>query len=157
MTDAGAFDATYNMVPAVTTEQLECAVARALAAAGPFGTPRATDAASLSKDAGGPFGALTGEAAARMAAAIADAFPVETAEQEQLLKGLIWRGIFAFSDVVGDARFGAFGENAQSAFTVDNFTVDKALLAAMASTPMPFGGDVPLDAIFAQAVEHQVQ
>jgi hypothetical protein len=91
---------------------------------------------------------MTGETAARMAAAIAQAFPVDNITSEQLLKGLIWRGIFAFSDVVSDSRFIAFGRNDDA-----QFYVGTSLMDAVAGMPMPFGGDVPVDAIYASACD----
>jgi hypothetical protein len=140
MNDAPSNSPALEMVPIVTTDQLRIAVASALTAAaqgstaGPLGT--------------GPYSALTGEVAARMAAAIAYAFPPESGGGEPLLKGLIWRGIFAFSDVVSDNRFIAFGRSDEN-----TFSVGQSLMAAVAGLPMPFGGDVPVDAIYASACD----
>lgn len=131
----------FDMVPSVTAEQLERAVASAFAAVTLDNAPATANSLGT-----GPYGAMNGEAAARMAAAISHAFPAFGPPDELLLKGLIWRGIFAFSDVVSDARFAAFGHSSPQ-----QFTVGRALLAAVAATPMPFGGDVPVDAIFGAA------
>lgn len=131
---------SLEMVPIVSTDQLRFAVARALAAVSQSSTPAPLGAS--------PYASLTGEAVARMAAAIAHAFPAEHTCGEQLLKGLIWRGVFAFSDVVSDSRFVAFGRS-------DNkqIYVSTPLMNAVASIPMPFGGDVPVDAIYSSVCE----
>ncbi len=127
-----------DMVPTVSADQLYLAVERALAA---------TAAGFITVRPGlGPYGSMTGEVAACMAAAIARAFPLDQPADEPLLKGLIWRGIFAFSDVVGDTRFIAFDRS-----DAQRFEVDRSLMEAVAGIPMPFGGDVPVDAIYASA------
>lgn len=135
---------SIEMVPPVTAAQLHHAVVNALtAAAAAAGLSPGTETLGL-----GPYATMTGETAARMAAAIAHAFRADEAADEDMLKGLIWRGIFAFSDVVNDRRFTAFGNH-----ETGNFHIGTTLLAAVAETPMPFGGDVPLDAIFGRAHE----
>lgn len=142
MSELASISHSLDMVPTVDTDQLRLAVARALAAV-------AREAAPLGA---GPYGSMTGETAARMAAAIAHAFPAEDSKGEQLLKGLIWRGIFAFSDVVTDTRFMAFGGGDEA-----QIRVGTALLDAVARIPMPFGGDVPVDAIYASACDIAVR
>lgn len=132
----------FETVPAVTPAQLHLAVTSAMSAATPAGAIP-TRQASLGI---GPYGAMTEDMAAHMADAIAQAFNARTPVAAETLKGLIWRGIFAFSDVVNDRRFGDFGHNSDGQIHVGD-----ALLAAVATTPMPFGDDVPLDAIFANA------
>lgn len=140
MNDTTSDSSSLEMVPTVTADQLRMAVARALTAAAQ-GSPAAPPGI-------GPYGAMTGEVAARMAAAIAHAFPPESGGSEHLLKGLIWRGIFAFSDVVSDGRFIAFGRSDDK-----QFYVGQSLMTAVAGMPMPFGGDVPVDAIYASACD----
>jgi len=129
-------------VPVVTAAQLRRAVTSALAAATtPVEPSSPADFLGL-----GPYGSMTGERAAHMAGAISQAFSADVPADEQTLKGLIWRGIFAFSDVVGDSRFVGFGRNDGG-----NFYISAALIEAVAATPMPFGGDVPVDIIFSRA------
>lgn len=146
-TENTAADYTFEMVPTVTTQELHLAVVSALAAM-KRNAPTARAALADETLGAGPYGSMTGEAAACMAAAISHVFTPsgETPANEALLKGLIWRGIFAFSDVVSYQRFAAFGQNDDK-----RFYVGTALLTALAETPMPFGGDVPVNEIFASA------
>lgn len=132
----------FETVPAVTPAQLHMAVTSAISAATPAGAIP-TRQASLGI---GPYGAMTEDTAAHMADAIAQAFNAQSPLAAETLKGLIWRGIFAFSDVVNDRRFGDFGHTSNG-----QMQIGEALLQAVATTPMPFGDDVPLDTIFANA------
>lgn len=132
----------FETVPTVTPAQLHMAVTSAISAATPAGAiPTRQSSLGI-----GPYGAITEDMAAHMADAIAQAFNAQTPLAAEVLKGLIWRGIFAFSDVVNDRRFTDFGHNSDG-----QMQIREALLEAVATTPMPFGDDVPLDAIFANA------
>ncbi len=132
----GADEIILDPAPAVTTEQLRLAVTAALVAA-----------AQHSARAGvHPYRTITGETAAWIAAAIAKAFPADTSADQIVLKGLIWRGIFAFGDMVNDDRFTEFSEEASG-----RFSIHTALMTAVAETPMRFGGETPVDTIFIKA------
>jgi hypothetical protein len=134
---------SYAAVIAVSPAHLEAAIGAALAAARktPFGG--ASEYATPEALADGPYGCITSDLLAYLAAAI-EASAVEKAAAE--IKGLVWRGIFAFNDVVCDGRFAKFGTN-----TEQHFYIGRALIEALATTPMSFGGDVPVEAVYRNA------
>jgi hypothetical protein len=131
------------LAPAVPAEQLRLAVLSTLSVR----TPQARATAGF--PCGVDRAALTGESVARMAEGIERVAPAASPAETEVLRGLIWRGIFAFRDLTADARFAGYCQ----ADSADDLKVEQSLIGALAVTPMPFGGAVPLDAIFDRARE----
>jgi hypothetical protein len=139
---------SYAPVTSVNPALLHSAIGAALTAARqtPFGAaPEYPSADALAE---GPYGCITSDLLAHLAAAIETSSAVHGGAKALEMKGLVWRGIFAFNDVVCDGRFAQFGTNSEQ-----RFYIGKALIEALAKTPMTFGGDVPVAAIYKNAAD----
>lgn len=136
-------DIQLSPVNAVTSAHLRAAIGAALTAARktPFGAAPAYATEDALAD--GPYGCITSDLLADLAAAIEASAADTTAPA---MKGLVWRGIFAFNDVVCDGRFARYGANGPQ-----RFSIGQALLEALATTPMTFGGDVPVETVYRNA------